>query len=140
MNNYFIENPDMITGNMEMVSTRFGYDSACKLEDNSRLEDMLNNAITNIHTEINEYDIEEVDEEDLSIPADVNVKNFSYTVVDGKVYFRENSKMYPQELAITTENRVRGMIELRDCVRKLIDLQINDYPDEDIKERTIKTQ
>ena len=133
MNNYFIENPDMIMGNMEMVSTRFGYDFACKLEDNSRLEDMLNNAITNIHTEINEYDIEEVDEEDLSIPADVNVKNFSYTVVDGKVYFRENSKMYPQELAITTENRVRGMIELRNCVRKLIDLQINDYPDEDIK-------
>lgn len=138
MNNYFIENPDMIMGNMEMVSTRFGYDSACKLEDNSRLEDMLNNAITNIHTEINEYDIEEVDEEDLSIPADVNVKNFSYTVVDGKVYFRENSKIYPQELAITTENRVRGMIELRDCVRKLIDLQINDYPDEDIKKEQLK--
>ena len=138
MNNYFIENPDMIMGNMEMVSTRFGYDSACKLEDNSRLEDMINNAITNIHTEINEYDIEEVDEEDLSIPADVNVKNFSYTVVDGKVYFRENSKMYPQELAITTENRVRGMIELRDCVRKLIDLQINDYPDEDIKKEQLK--
>lgn len=138
MNNYFIENPDMIMGNMEMVSTRFGYDSACKLEDNSRLEDMLNNAITNIHTEINEYDIEEVDEEDLSIPADVNVKNFSYTVVDGKVYFRENSKMYPQELAITTENRVRGMIELRNCVRKLIDLQINDYPDEDIKKEQLK--
>lgn len=138
MNNYFIENPDMIMGNMEMVSTRFGYDSACKLEDNSRLEDMLNNAITNIYTEINEYDIEEVDEEDLSIPADVNVKNFSYTVVDGKVYFRENSKMYPQELAITTENRVRGMIELRDCVRKLIDLQINDYPDEDIKKEQLK--
>lgn len=138
MNNYFIENPDMIMGNMEMVSTRFGYDSACKLEDNSRLEDMLNNAITNIHTEINEYDIEEVDEEDLSIPASVNVKNFSYTVVDGKVYFRENSKMYPQELAIATENRVRGMIELRDCVRKLIDLQINDYPDEDIKKEQLK--
>lgn len=138
MNNYFIENPDMIMGNMEMVSTRFGYDSACKLEDNSRLEDMLNNAITNIHTKINEYDIEEVDEEDLSIPADVNVKNFSYTVVDGKVYFRENSKMYPQELAITTENRVRGMIKLRDCVRKLIDLQINDYPDEDIKKEQLK--
>ncbi len=138
MNNYFIENPDMIMGNMEMVSTRFGYDSACKLEDNSRLEDMLNNAITNIHTEINEYDIEEVDEEDLSISADVNVKNFSYTVVDGKVYFRENSKMYPQELAITTENRVRGMIELRDCVRKLIDLQINDYPEEDIKKEQLK--
>ena len=138
MNHYFIENPDMIMGNMEMVSTRFGYDSACKLEDNSRLEDMLNNAITNIHTEINEYDIEEVDEEDLSIPASVNVKNFSYTVVDGKVYFRENSKMYPQELAITTENRVKGMIELRDCVRKLIDLQINDYPDEDIKKEQLK--
>ena len=138
MNNYFIENPDMIMGNMEMVSTRFGYDSACKLEDNSRLEDMLNNAITNIHTEINEYDIEEVDEEDLSIPADVNVKNFSYTIVDGKVYFRENSKMYPQELAVTTENRVKSMIELRDCVRNLIDLQTNDYPDEDIKKEQVR--
>ena len=138
MNKYFIDNPDMIMGNMEMVSTRFGYDSACKIEDNSKLEDMLNNAITNIHAEINEYDIEEVDEEDLSIPADVNVRNFSYTIVDGKVYFRENSKMYPQELALTTENRVKSMIELRDCVRRLIDLQINDYPDEDINKEQIK--
>ena len=138
MNKYFIDNPDMIMGNMEMVSTRFGYDSACKLEDSSKLEDMLKNAITNIHAEINEYDIEEVDEEDLSIPADVNVRNFSYTIVDGKVYFRENSKMYPQELAVTTENRVKSMIELRDCVRRLIDLQINDYPDEDIKKEQIR--
>ena len=138
MNNYFIENPDMIMGNMEMVSTRFGYDSACKLEDNDNLEDMLNNAITNIHAEINEYDIEEVDEEDLSIPADVSVRNFSYTIVENKIYFRENSRMYPQELAVTTENRVKSMIELRDCVRNLIDLQTNDYPDEDIKKEQVR--
>ena len=133
MNKYFVDNPDMIMGNMKMLSRQFGLRPECVLDDESNLEDMLNNAITNIHAEITDYDIEEVDEEDLSIPADFSVRNFSYTLVDGKVYFRENSKMFPQELAVTTENRVKGMIELRDCVRRLIELQTEDYPDEDIK-------
>ena len=107
MNKYFVDNPDMIMGNMEMISTRFGYDSACIANEEQDLETMLNEAITNIHAEVKEYEIDDIgEEEDLSIPADFEVKNFSYTVVDDKVYFRENSRMYPQELALTTESRV----------------------------------
>lgn len=133
MNNYFIENPEMIMGNMEMISTRFGYDSACILNNNKNLGEMLEEAITNIHAEVKEYEIDDIGEEDLSIPADFNVKNFSYTVIDGKIYFRENSRMNPQELAKTTESRVKGLIEIRDCVRTLIEYQTEDFPEEDIK-------
>lgn len=133
MNKYFVDNPDMIMGNMEMISTRFGYDSACIAVDDDSLENKLNNAITNIHAEVKEYEIDDMEEEDLSIPADYNVKNFSYTLVDGQIYFRENSRMYPQELAMTTENRVKGLIEIRDCVRTLIEYQTEDFPEEDIK-------
>ena len=133
MNKYFVDNPDMIMGNMEMISTRFGYDSACIAVDDDSLENKLNNAITNIHAEVKEYEIDDMEEEDLSIPADYNVKNFSYTIVDNKVYYRENSRMYPQELAMTTENRVKGLIEIRDCVRTLIEYQTEDFPEEDIK-------
>jgi len=134
MNKYFVDNPEMIMGNMEMISTRFGYDSACIANDSQDLESMLNEAITNIHAEVKEYEIDDIgEEEDLSIPADYNVKNFSYTIVDDKIYFRENSRMYPQELAMTTENRVKGLIEIRDCVRTLIEYQTEDYPEEDIK-------
>ena len=133
MNNYFIENPEMIMGNMQMISTRFGYDSACIANENQNLGEMLEQAITNIHAEVKEYEIDDIDEEDLSIPADFNVKNFSYTLVDGQVYFRENSRMYPQELAMTTENRVKGLMEIRDCVRTFIEYQTEDFPEEDIK-------
>ena len=132
MNQYFIDNPEMIMGNMEMVSTRFGYDSAC-ISDNTNLKDRLEEAITNIHAEVKEYEIDDIGEEDNSIEADLTVRNFSYTLIDGKIYFRENSRMYPQELATTTENRVKGLIEIRDCVRTLLEYQTEDYPDEDIK-------
>lgn len=137
MNQYFIENPDMIMGKMEMISTRFGYDSAC-ISDGSNLEDRLEEAINNIHAEVKEYELDDIGEEDNSIEADLTVRNFSYTLVDDKIYFRENSRMYPQELAMTTENRVRGLIEIRDCVRTLLEYQTEDYSDEDIKREQAK--
>ena len=132
MNQYFIDNPDMIMGNMEMISTRFGYDSAC-ISDGTNLENKLEQAISNIHAEVKEYELDDIGEEDNSIEADLTVKNFSYTILDDKIYFRENSRMYPQDLAMTTENRVRGLIEIRDCVRTLLEYQTEDYPEEDIK-------
>lgn len=137
MNQYFIDNPEMILGNMEMISTRFGYDSAC-ISDDEKLEDKLERAISNIHAEVKEYELDDIGEEDNSIEADLTVRNFSYTLIDDKIYFRENSRMYPQELAMTTENRVKGLIEIRDCVRTLLEYQIEDYPDEDIKREQVK--
>ena len=140
MNKYFIDYPEMICGNMVMESTQFGMDSACKANEDTTLEEQLNKAIQNIHAEIKEYEFDDIgeDEEDLSIPADVNVRNFSYTLVDNKIYYRENSRMYPQELPLTTQNRIKGLIEIRDCVRTLIELQTEDYPDEDIKQEQRK--
>lgn len=140
MNKYFVDNPDMVCGNMKMESTRYGMDSTCEAREDISLEEQLNNAISNIHAEIKEYEIDDIgeDEEDLSIPADYNVKNFSYTIVDNKVYYRENSRMYPQELPLTTENRIRGLIEIRECVRNLLELQTEDFPEEDIKQEQAK--
>lgn len=137
MNQYFIDNPEMILGNMEMISTRFGYDSAC-ISDGEKLEDKLERAISNIHAEVKEYELDDIGEEDNSIEADLTVRNFSYTLIDDKIYFRENSRMYAQELAMTTENRVKGLIEIRDCVRTLLEYQTEDYPDEDIKREQVK--
>ena len=137
MNQYFIDNPEMVLGNMEMISTRFGYDSAC-ISDGEKLEDKLERAISNIHAEVKEYELDDIGEEDNSIEADLTVRNFSYTLIDDKIYFRENSRMYPQELAMTTENRVKGLIEIRDCVRTLLEYQTEDYPDEDIKREQVK--
>lgn len=137
MNQYFIDNPEMILGNMEMISTRFGYDSAC-ISDSENLGDKLERAISNIHAEVKEYELDDIGEEDNSIEADLTVRNFSYTLIDDKIYFRENSRMYPQELAMTTENRVKGLIEIRDCVRTLLEYQTEDYPDEDIKREQVK--
>ena len=137
MNQYFIDNPEMILGNMEMISTRFGYDSAC-ISDSEKLEDKLERAISNIHAEVKEYELDDIGEEDNSIEADLTVRNFSYTLIDDKIYFRENSRMYPQELAMTTENRVKGLIEIRDCVRTLLEYQTEDYPDEDINREQVK--
>ena len=137
MNQYFIDNPEMILGNMEMISTRFGYDSAC-ISDDEKLEDKLERAISNIHAEVKEYELDDIGEEDNSIEADLTVRNFSYTLIDDKIYFRENSRMYPQELAMTTENRVKGLIEIRDCVRTLLEYQTEEYPDEDIKREQVK--
>lgn len=137
MNQYFIDNPEMILGNIEMISTRFGYDSAC-ISDGEKLEDKLERAISNIHAEEKEYELDDIGEEDNSIEADLTVRNFSYTLIDDKIYFRENSRMYPQELAMTTENRVKGLIEIRDCVRTLLEYQTEDYLDEDIKREQVK--
>lgn len=139
MNKYFVDNPNMILGEMKMLSSQYGgLEPACVSYEDKRLEDLLDSAISNIHAEIEDYQLEELEEEDLSIEADLNVKNFSYTIVDDKVYYRENSRMYPQELALTTENRVKGLIEIRDCTRELINLQLEDMPDEDITKQQEK--
>ena len=133
MNRYFVQHPEMILGDMVMESTRFGPDSACKAREGEDLSEQLANAIQFLQAEIKPYELEELDEEeDRSIPAAPSVKNFSYTVVDGQVYYRENSLMHPVEVSVTAENRIRGMIELRECVRRLIDYQTEGYPDEDI--------
>ncbi len=137
MNQYFIDNPEMIMGNMKMISTRFGYDSAC-ISDGGNLGKELEEAISNIHAEVKEYELDDIGEEDNSIEADLAVRNFSYTLIDDKIYFRENSRMYPQELAKTSESRVKGLIEIRDCVRTLLEYQTEDYPEEDIKREQIK--
>ena len=133
MNSYFVQHPEMILGDMVMESTRFGPDSACKAREGEDLSDQLANAIQFLQAEIKPYELEELDEEeDRSIPADPTVKNFSYTIADGQVYYRENSLMHPVEVSVTAENRIRGMIELRECVRRLIEYQTEGYPDEDI--------
>jgi len=140
MNSYFVQHPDMVLGNMVMDSTRFGMDSACKAEDGADLSEQLRDAISNLHAEITAYEVDELEdeEEDRSIPADPAVRNFSYTISDGTVYYRENSRMYPAEVSVTAENRIRGMIAIRDSVRRLIELQTEDYPDEDIKAEQAK--
>ena len=120
-------------GDMVMESTRFGPDSACKAREGEDLSEQLANAIQFLQAEIKPYELEELDEEeDRSIPADPTVKNFSYTIADGQVYYRENSLMHPVEVSVTAENRIRGMIELRECTRRLIEYQTEGYPDEDI--------
>ena len=134
MNKYFVDNPQMILGQMEMKSTQYGYDSTCKPFDGIELSTLLNEAIENLDSEIEDFEYGDIEaEETNTIPADPNVKNFSFTVVDGKVYFRENSIMIEQNLPVTTTNRIKGMIELRDCVRELIDLQTEDFSEEQIK-------
>lgn len=133
MNSYFVQHPEMILGDMVMESTRFGPDSACKAREGEDLSEQLANAIQFLQAEIKPYELEELDEEeDRSIPADPTVKNFSYTIADGQVYYRENSLMHPVEVSVTAENRIRGMIELRECTRRLIEYQTEGYPDEDI--------
>lgn len=134
MNKYFVDNPNMILGKMEIESTQYGFDSSCKAIDGENLEDRLNDAINNIHGKIQATSIEnEIETEDTSIPATPDVKNFSYAIVDNKLYFRENSRMLLQDdLPLTNQNRIRGLISLREQVRELIDFQMNDYSDGDI--------
>ena len=134
INKYFVDNPNMILGKMEIESTQYGFDSTCKAIDGDNLVDRLNDAIKNIHGEIQLTSIEnEIEDENTSIPANPDVKNFSYAIVDNKLYFRENSIMLLQDdLPLTNQNRIRGLIKLREQVRELIDLQMNDYSDEDI--------
>ena len=134
MNSYFAEHPEMILGDMKIVSGRFGEETTCVPYENADLESLLDEAVSNIHGEIAEYETEEnIEEEDNSIPADPNVRNFSYTVLDDVIYFRENSQMSPVEVSATAENRIKGLIEIRNSVRTLLDLQTEDYPDSDIK-------
>ena len=139
MNSYFIDHPDMVLGEMKMVSGPFGPTPTCEPYPEQPLEALLAEAVQNIHGEITAYDREEeLEGEDHSIEADPAVRNFSYTLVDGQIYYRENSRMNPVEVSKTAENRIRGMIELRDCVRTLLEYQTEDYPDEEIKAQQAK--
>lgn len=140
MNSYFAEHPEMILGNVVMEATQFGRDDlACKQRENQNIQEDLQNAIQNLNAEIDDYvveDIEDAKENDKTIPATPEVKNYSYTLVDGQVYYRLNSKMKSQsDLPLTTLNRIKGMMKLRDITRELIDLELNDYSDEDIKNK-----
>ncbi len=135
MNSYFVNNPEMILGDMQLISGAHGMEPACIAYDGADLGELLQDAIQNIHAEITEYEIDdlEAEDEDLSIPADPDVRNFSFTVVDGKIYYRENSRMNPVDVSATAESRIKGMIAIRDCVRTLIEYQTEDYPDADIQ-------
>ena len=139
MNSYFIDHPDMVLGEMKMVSGPFGPTPTCEPYPEQPLEALLAEAVQNIHGEITAYDREEeLEGEDHSVEADPAVRNFSYTLVDGQIYYRENSRMNPVEVSKTAESRIRGMIELRDCVRTLLEYQTEDYPDEEIKAQQAK--
>lgn len=134
MNKYFVEHPDMVLGEMVMQSGRFKPESACKAYEDRTLEEQLDIAVQNINGEITEYTIEDVEENEVNyIPADPNVRNYSYTVVDGTIYYRENSVMREVETSETGKNRIKGMIEIRDCVKNLLEMQTNDYPNYDIE-------
>ena len=139
MNSYFIDHPDMVLGEMKMVSGPFGPTPTCEPYPEQPLEALLAEAVQNVHGEITAYDREEeLEGEDHSVEADPAVRNFSYTLVDGHIYYRENSRMNPVEVSKTAESRIRGMIELRDCVRTLLEYQTEDYPDEEIKAQQAK--
>lgn len=134
MNRYFVEHPEMVLGEIKMESTRFGtFEPVCKARKDIPLSELLSNAVQRINGEIPELDngVDEIsDEQELSVPADPNVRNFSFTLVDGRVYFRENDRMQPASVSMTAENRIKGLIQIRDCVRKLIEYQTEDYPEE----------
>ena len=137
MNRYFVEHPDMVLGEIKMESTRFGtFEPVCKARKDIPLSELLSNAVQRINGEIPELDngVDEIsDEQELSVPTDPNVRNFSFTLVDGRVYFRENDRMQPASVSMTAENRIKGLIQIRDCVRKLIEYQTDDYPEEMIR-------
>ena len=139
MNSYFIDHPDMVLGEMKMVSGPFGPTPTCEPYPEQPLEALLAEAVQNVHGEITAYDREEeLEGEDHSIEADPAVRNFSYTLVNGQIYYRENSRMNPVDVSKTAESRIRGMIELRDCVRTLLEYQTEDYPDEEIQAQQAK--
>ena len=137
MNSYFVEHPEMVLGEIKMESTRFGtFEPVCKARKDIPLSELLSNAVQRINGEIPELDngVDEIsDEQELSVPADPNVRNFSFTLVDGRVYFRDNDRMHPASVSMTAENRIKGLIQIRDCVRKLIEYQTEDYPEEMIR-------
>lgn len=138
MNKYFVEHPQMVLGEMQQISTQYGMDYACKAYEDADLEELLEVAIKNLNAEIEDYQIDIEDDEEKSIPADPSVRNFSYTIIDEQVYYRENSQMYLQDLPLTTVNRIKGMISIRDCVRDLIEIQLDDGSDEEIKQMQTK--
>ena len=135
INQYFIDHPEMVMGEMREISGPYGPETACLPIEGRDLEDQLAVAIQSIQGSITEYvmDDPETEGEDKSIPADPEVRNFSYTIVDGKVYYRENSRMNPIEVSVTAANRIKGLIGIRDCVRTLIEYQTEDWPDQDIQ-------
>ena len=137
MNRYFVEHPEMVLGEIKMENTRFGtFEPVCKARKDIPLSELLSNAVQRINGEIPELDnrVDEIsDEQELSVPADPNVRNFSFTLVDGRVYFRENDRMQHASVSMTAENRIKGLIQIRDCVRKLIEYQTDDYPEEMIR-------
>lgn len=137
MNRYFVEHPEMVLGEIKMENTRFGtFKPVCKARKDIPLSELLSNAVQRINGEIPELDneVDEIsDEQELSVPADPNVRNFSFTLVDGRVYFRENDRMQLASVSMTAENRIKGLIQIRDCVRKLIEYQTEDYPEEMIR-------
>ena len=139
MNAYFVDHPEMVLGEWKTVSGRFGEEDTVVPYENADLAELLNEAISNIHAEITDYEVdEELTEEDHSIPADPEVRNFSYTVVDDKIYYRENSRMTPVECSATAENRIKGMIAIRNSVRSLIEMQTADYPDYEVEKEQQK--
>ena len=139
MNTYFVDHPEMVLGEWKTVSGRFGEEDTVVPYENADLAELLEEAISNIHAEITDYEVdEELTEEDNSIPADPEVRNFSYTVVDDKIYYRENSRMAPVDVSATAENRIKGMIAIRDCVRNLIEMQTADYPDYEVEKEQQK--
>lgn len=139
MNAYFVDHPEMVLGEWKTVSGRFGEEDTVVPYENADLAELLDEAISNIHAEITDYEVdEELTEEDNSIPADPEVRNFSYTVVDDKIYYRENSRMTPVECSATAENRIKGMIAIRDSVRSLIEMQTADYPDYEVEKEQQK--
>lgn len=139
INPYFQEHPEMVLGKLEIVSGAYGPQLVCKPFEDADLGEMLSEAIQNISAQITEYEVEElVETEDHSIPAEPDVANFSYALRDGKIYYRENSRMRPVELSVTGENRVKGMIAIRDCVRELIAYQMEEYSDEVIADQQRK--
>ena len=136
VNQYFADNPDMVLGQLTEESTQYGrQECTCAPIVGADLSEQLRDAMANIHGSITEYEREE-DELSVStaesIPADPDVRNFSFTVVDGQIYYRENSRMNKMEVSVMAANRIKGMIELRDCTRRLIEYQLEGYPDEDI--------
>ena len=139
MNRYFLDHPDMVLGEMKMVSGPYGPEPTCVPFPDQPLDSLLANAVQNIHGEITAYEREEeLEGEDQSIAADPTVRNFSYTLVNDKLYYREDSRMNPVKVSKTAESRIRGMIGLRDCVRTLLEYQTEDYPDGMIRQQQAK--
>ena len=138
INQYFVDHPEMVLGNLELESTQYGHDLTVAPIEGAVLADQLAEAVQHIEgnytaVEIAAPDVADAEAQRKTLPADPTVKNFSYTVVDGEIYYRENSIMTQIELSDNAKGRVAGMVELRQIVNELIQQQLNDFPDEDIK-------